>query len=181
MNKLTASPDFIIRAPETSEEIEQYFRLNAETFRPDEDTVLVASRRRQFIEHDPDFQLKHLRCAFYGKTHIGSYGIQERLLCVESSRLRIGCIGGVVTHQNYRHRGVATALMQDALAYAQRKHYCLLLLEGASDYYQQHGYIDVMEDMPQHAIAWASIPNESSEHCVVHEAEPSDATTLLAL
>ena len=56
MKKLTASPDFVIRPPETAEEIEHCFRLNAETFRPDEDTVLVASRRRRLIEHDPDFQ-----------------------------------------------------------------------------------------------------------------------------
>src|SRR5215471_16168276 len=119
MNKLTASPDFIIRSPKTAEEIEHYFRLNAETFRPDEDTVLVASRRRRMVELDPDFQLIQLKSAFYGKAHVGSYRIQERLLCVESSRLRIGCIGGVVTDQDYRHQRIATALMDDAFTYAQ--------------------------------------------------------------
>jgi predicted N-acetyltransferase YhbS len=181
MKKLTTSPDFVIRSPETAEEIEQYFRLNAETFRPDVDTVLVASRRRRLIERDPDFQLIQLRSAFYGKTYVGSYRIQERWLCMESSRLRIGCIGGVVTHQDYRHQGVATALMQDALASAQSRQYGFLLLHGIPDYYQQHGFIDVIEDMPQHAIGRALISDRPSERCYVRVAEQSDAATLLAL
>ena len=120
IKKLTASPDFVIRSTETAEEIAHYFRLNAKIFRPDEDTALVASLRRRFIENDPDFQMIQLRSAFYGKTYVGSYRIQERSMCVELSRLRIGCIGGVVTDQDYRHQGVATAMMQDAFAYAQR-------------------------------------------------------------
>jgi predicted N-acetyltransferase YhbS len=181
MKNLTASPDFVIRPPETAEEIEHYFRLNAETFRPDEDTLLVASRRRRFIELDPDFHLIHLRSAFYGKTYVGSYRIQERWLCVESSKLRIGCIGGVVTHQNYRHQGVATAMMNDALASAQRRQYSFLFLHGIPDYYQQHGFSDVIEDMPQHAIGRALIPDRPSERCFVRVAERSDAAPLLAL
>jgi predicted N-acetyltransferase YhbS len=181
MKKLTASQDFVIRSPETAEEIEQYFRLNAETFRPDEDTVLVASRRRRMIERDPDFQLIHLRSAFYGKTYVGSCRMQERWLCIESSRLRIGCIGGVVTHQDYRHQGIATALMKDALASAQDRQYSLLLLHGIPDYYQQHGFIDVIEDMPQHAIGRALIADRPSERCFVRIAELPDAVALLAL
>ncbi len=181
MKNLTASPDFVIRSPQTAEEIEHYFRLNAETFRPDEDTVLVASRRRRFIENDPDFQMIQLRSAFYGKVYVGSYRIQERLLCVESSRLRVGCIGGVVTDQDYRHKGIATALMQDAFAYAQNRQYSFLLLHGIPDYYQQHGFIDVIEDMPQHAVGWSLIPDRPPEKSVVRVAELSDADILLAL
>ncbi len=181
MKELTASPDFVIRSPETAEEIAHYFRLNAEAFRPDEDIFLVASRRRLFIEDDPDFQMIQLRSAFYRKTYVGSYRIQERLLSVESSRLRVGCIGGVVTNQDYRHQGIATALMQDAFAYAQNRQYSFLLLHGIHDYYQQFGFIDVIEDMPQHAVRLALIPDQPFEKCVVRVAEPSDAAPLLAL
>ena len=181
MKNLTKSPDFVIRSPETAEEIEHYFRLNAKTFRPDEETVLVASRRRQFIENDPDFQLIQLRSAFYGKTYVGSYRILERWLCVESSRLRVGCIGGVVTDQDYRHKGIATALMQDAFAFAQNRQYSFFLLHGIPEYYHQHGFIDVIEDLPQHTIKQALIPDKPFEKCVVRVAEPSDAAPLLAL
>ncbi|MGZ3630989.1 MAG: GNAT family N-acetyltransferase [Ktedonobacteraceae bacterium] len=181
MKNFTASPDFVIRSPQTAEEIEHYFRLNAKIFRPDEDTALVASRRRRFIENDPDFQMLQLRSAFYGKAYVGSYRIQERSMCVELSRLRVGCIGGVVTEQNYRHKGIATALMQDAFAYAQKRQYSFLLLHGIPDYYQQHGFIDVIEDLPQHTIKHALIPDRPPEKCVVRVAEISDAPSLLAL
>ena len=181
MKNLITSLDFAIRSPETAEEFEHYFRLNAKTFRPDEDTVLVASYRRRFIENDPDFQMIQLRSAFYGKAYVGSYRIQERSLCVESSRLRVGCIGGVVTDQDYRHQGIATALMQDAFATAQRLQYSFLLLHGIPDYYRQHGFIDVIEDLPQHAIKQTLIPDRPPEKCVVRVAEPSDAALLLAL
>jgi predicted N-acetyltransferase YhbS len=180
LKKLTASPDFVIRSPKTAEEIANYFRLNAETFRPYEDTVLVASRRRRFIEHDPDFQLIQLRSAFYGKTYVGSYRIPERWLCVESSRIRVGCIGGVVTDQDYRHQGVARAMMQDAFAFAQNRQYSFLLLDGIPDYYQQYGFVDVIEDMPQHAVGLTLIPDQSSEQCFVRVAEQSDTAHLLA-
>ncbi len=178
---LTSSPDFVIRPPETAGEIETYFRLNAETFRPDEDTILVANRRRQLIMRDPDFQRIQLRSAFYGQTYVGSYRIQERLLCLDSARFPIGCVGGVVTHPAYQHQGVATAFMQDALAYARDQQYAFLLLHGIADYYKQHGYIDVIEDMPLHAINRALIPGDASEGYVVRIVEAPDAPTLLAL
>lgn len=133
------------------------------------------------IERDPDVQLIQLRSAFYGKTYIGSYRLQERWLCVESSRLRIGCIGGVTTHQDYRHQGVATALMHDAFDYDRSQQYGFLLLHGIPDYHQQHGFIDVIEDVAQHAVGRALIPDLPSESCLVRVAQLSDAATLLAL
>jgi len=72
-------------------------------------------------------------------------------------------------------------MMKDALANALHRRYCLLLLDGISDYYRQHGFIDVLEDMPQHAIAWVTIPDQSSEQSNVRVAELSDAAVLLAL
>ena len=125
---LTVSPDFTIRSLETPEEFDSYFRLNAQTFRPDEDTALVAARRRRFIMGDPDFQVSHLHGAFLGEVHVGSYRMQERWLYVGSSRVRVGCIGGVVTRPEYRHQGIASALMLDALTLARQHHYGLFLL-----------------------------------------------------
>ncbi len=178
---LTLSPDFVIRSPETAGEIDTYFRLNAETFRPDEDPAPVAARRRRLIAHDPDFQLIQLRSAFYGKTYIGSYRIQERWLCLEASKLHIGCVGGVVTRPDYRHQGVATALMSDALTVARQKHYDLLLLHGIPGYYNQHGYVDLFEDMPLHMIERARISDQPVEASNVRIANAQDAPALLTL
>ncbi|HEV2581300.1 MAG TPA: GNAT family N-acetyltransferase [Ktedonobacteraceae bacterium] len=180
-SRLTSSPDFVIRSTETVDEIDTYFRLNAETFRPDEDPLVVAARRRRMVMRDPNFQQIQLRSAFYGNNYIGSCRIQERWLSLEASRLHVGCVGGVVTHPDYRHQGVATALMQDAFEVAKEKRYDLLLLHGIADYYKQHGYIDVFEDMPRHTIERALIPAQPVEDRIVRLAEAQDAPALLAL
>ena len=61
---------------------------------------------------------------------------------VGTARLLTGCIGAVVTYPDHRHLGVATALMHDALAYAQSHHYALLLLDGIPKFYYRYGYDD---------------------------------------
>ena len=180
-SRLTSSPDFAIRQIETPAEIEGFVHLNAATFRPDEDVEMVTTRRYNYLVADPDFHHSQLRGAFTGNTYLGGYIIRERKLCLESARLSTGCIGGVVTHPDYRHQGIATALMQEALNYAHSQHYALLLLHGIQDFYHQFGYIDCLEDIPQHAIDRKLIPEKSPEAYAVRTAILSDAPALLAL
>ncbi len=66
---ITSSPDFVIRSLTTAPEIEAFYRLNAQVFRPDHDTVLIATRRRRFITEAPDFHPEQLRGAFLGTTY----------------------------------------------------------------------------------------------------------------
>lgn len=178
--KLVSSPDFIIRPPETAEEVEAYFHLNAQAFRPDEDPAVVASRRRRLVMNDPDFHLIHLRSAFYGKTYVGSCRIQERVLYMGPARLLTGCIGGVVTHPDYRRQGIATALMKDALTYARDRQYALLLLHGIPNFYYQLGFSNVLDDTPVHTIERDLIPDQHSA-CTTRLATDQDAPVLLAL
>ena len=178
--RLTSLPEFTIRQLETSAEIEAFVRLNAETFRPDEDVETVTSRRYKFLVADPAFHPGQSRGAFINNTYIGGYIIRERQLCLEAARLSTGCIGGVVTHPDYRHQGIATALMQEALTYAYNQHYALLLLHGIQDFYHQFGYIDCLEDIPEHAIDRKLLPEEPSDAYTVRLATLSDVPILLA-
>jgi GNAT superfamily N-acetyltransferase len=91
-----------------------------------------------------------LREAFLGEIYVGGYILLERWLCVGSARLRTGCISGVVTHPDYRHQGIATALMLDAINYAHSQQYAFLFLQSLPNFYYQFSYIDVLEDMPKH-------------------------------
>ncbi len=180
-SRLISSPDFTIRQIETATETEAFVHLNAAVFRPDEDVEMVATRRYNYLVADPDFDPGQLRGAFMGNSYLGGYIIRERSLCLESARLSTGCIGGVVTHPNYRHQGIAATLMQEALTYAHNQHYALLLLHGISDFYHQFGYIDCLEDIPQHAIDRKLIPEKPPEAYTVRPAMLGDATALLAL
>jgi predicted N-acetyltransferase YhbS len=180
-HKLISSPNFTIRPLETPSEIEAFCRLNAQTFRSDEDPEIVASRRCRYLNEDPDFHPDQLRAAFSGSAYLGGYIIHERLLCLESARLRTGCIGGVVTHPDYRHQGIATALMQEALAYSYTQKYELLLLHGIPNFYHQFGFVDALEDLPEHIIDRKLIPEQSHEMYSVRMATLNDAPALLAL
>ena len=72
---ITSSPDFVIRSLTTAAEIEAFYWLNAQVFRPNHDTALIATRRRRFITQAPDFHPEQLRGAFFGTTYLGGYRI----------------------------------------------------------------------------------------------------------
>jgi predicted N-acetyltransferase YhbS len=179
-NRLAASSNFRIRALASPAEMDAFFRLNAAEFRPDEDLELVAALRQRFLTRDPDFQHHQLRGAFLGDTYVGGYALLERTLCLGPARLRAGCINGVVTHPDFRHQGIAAALMQDAIQIAESRQYGLLFLHGLKDFYQQFGYFDVLEDTPRHYVSRKQLPGLSSGTYTVRADTLADAPALLA-
>src|SRR5215469_8855441 len=153
---ITSSPDFAIRSLTTASEIEAFYWLNAQVFRPYHDTVLIATRRRRFITEAPAFHPEQLRGAFLGTTYLGGYRIPEFTLHMGPARFRIAGIGGVVTHPAYRQQGIASALMRDAITYATRRRHALLLLDGIANFYAQFGYVTVLDSLT-HAMAWQEV------------------------
>ena len=177
---ITSSPDFVIRSLTTAPEIEAFYRLNAQVFRPDHDTVLIATRRRRFITQAPDFHPEQLRGAFLGTTYLGGYRIPAFTVQMGPARLHIGGIGAVVTHPAYRHQGIAGALMRDAIAYATQRQYALLLLDGIPNFYSQFGYVNVLDRL-QHAIASEEIHALPPSPYTVRPATLDDVPALLTL
>ena len=177
---ITSSPDFVIRSLTTAPEIEAFYRLNAQVFRPDHDTVLIATRRRRFITEAPDFHPDQLRGAFLGTTYLGGYRIPAFTVHMGPAQLRIGGIGAVVTHPAYRHQGIAGALMRDAITYATQRHYALLLLDGIPNFYSQFGYVNVLDRL-QHAIASEQIHAHPPSPYTVRPATLDDVPALLTL
>jgi predicted N-acetyltransferase YhbS len=179
--ELMTSPDFVIRPLETMAEVETYHRLNAQVFRPDDDFETIYTRRLRATVESPDFSPRQFYSAFLGDTHVGGYIMRERVLCLGSARLLTGCIGGVATHPDYRHQGIASAMMRDAIARAEKRHYALLLLHGIGNFYSQFGYTDVLEDIPIHFIERSLIPEQPVAGYTVREATLDDAQALLQL
>ena len=63
--KLISSPSFVIRPLETTDEIDAFFYLNTQIFRPDKDLEITKARRQNFILEEPEFERPQLRGAFF--------------------------------------------------------------------------------------------------------------------
>jgi len=128
------SPLLTVRALATAGEREKHCQFADQAFSR-EPSPVSARNWYSFVTTTPGYRPEQLRGAFRDGEQVGSYMLEERTMHVATARLRTGCIGAVVTYPDHRHQGVATALMHDALDYAQSHHYALLLLDGIPKFY----------------------------------------------
>ena len=181
--KLTASPDFVIRPMATRAERETYRRLSHITFNPTIDVETAIERRMASAELATTFRPEQTRGAFLGDTFLGGYHIAERNLCVGpgcTSHLLTGCIGGVVTRFEHRQQGIAFAMLNDAVAFAKENKHALLLLDGISNFYHRFGFIDVIEKV-EHFMSRQLIEAQPASPYTIRDATPDDALAMLDL
>jgi predicted N-acetyltransferase YhbS len=156
-----------------------YVEVN-QAFSPDPFPEGTADRLLHRLRTHPGYRPEQVRSAYRNGEHLGGYRITERLLRIGTARLATGCIGGVYTRAHARQQGVATALMHDALTYAQAHQYPLLLLDGIPKFYHRYGYCDVYDlstlELDRHALL--ALPESPS---TVRRSRLSDASSLLAL
>jgi GNAT superfamily N-acetyltransferase len=178
----TASP-LIIRPPhspdELREHIEGYVQV-AQSFSTDPLPEDTAQRRLRRLTTLPGYRTEQVRSAYRNDRLLGGYRIYERLLRVGTARLTTGCIGGVYTLPEVRNQGVATALMHDAIEYAQAHDYPLLLLDGIPKFYYRYGYCDVYDLSVQELDRQAVLALPQSPY-TVRLATLDDAASLLVL
>lgn len=144
---MTASP-FLIRPPQSPDELTDHVKGYvevAQSFSSDPLPEDTADRLLRKLITLPGYRPEQVRSAYRDGEQLGGYRIYERLLRVGEARLATGCIGGVYTRAEARNQGVATALMQDAITYAQAHEYPLLLLDGIPKFYHRYGYSDVYD------------------------------------
>jgi predicted N-acetyltransferase YhbS len=156
-----------------------YVEVNQE-FSPDpfpEDTV---NRLLHKLITLPGYRPEQVRSAYRNGEYLGGYRIYERLLRIGTARIATGCIGGVYTHTHARHQGVATALMHDAITYAQAHQYPLLLLDGIPKFYYRYGYCDMYDLSTLELDRQAVLALPESPYTVRRSRIP-DASSLLAL
>jgi GNAT superfamily N-acetyltransferase len=174
---------FLIRPPRSPDELIDHMKGYvevAQSFSPDPLPEDTANRLLRRLITLPGYRQEQVRSAYRNDEFLGGYRIYERLLHVGASRLATGCIGGVYTRAEARNQGVATALMHDAIAYAQAHEYPLLLLDGIPKFYHRYGYCDVYDlstlELDRQAVL--ALPESSY---TVRLARLSDATSLLSL
>lgn len=152
----------------------------AQSFSPDPLPEGTAQRLLNRLTTLPGYREEQVRSAYRDGKQLGGYRIYERLLRVGAARLVTGCIGGVYTRAEARNQGVATALMHDALAYAQAHDYALLLLDGIPKFYHRYGYCDVYDLTTQELDRQAILALPQSPY-TVRLATGDDAASLFAL
>lgn len=128
----------------------------------------------------PEYRSDMLRGAFQDDVQVGSYILYERTMHMGAANLLTGCIGAVVTHPDHRKKGVASALMQDAIQYAEEHGYALLLLDGIPKFYHRFGYVDMFDLSTVDVDRAAILAQPSSKH-TVRPATVDDADNILAL
>jgi predicted N-acetyltransferase YhbS len=174
-----AAPPIIVRALATAGERERHCQFADQAFSR-EPSPESARYWYQFVTTMPGYRPEQLRGAFRDGEQVGSYFLHERTMHVGAARLLTGCIGAVVTYPAYRHQGVATALMRDALDYAQSHHYPLLLLNGIPNFYHRYGYDDVF-DVSVQDIDRAAILAQPPSALHLRPVTPEDAEHILSL
>jgi predicted N-acetyltransferase YhbS len=167
---------------ETPEEVTRFAELGVGTFFhvPSETIPAVAAGWSERIEHNPRFAPEQRCGAFRDGSYVGGYLIQERELRMGTARIPTGCIGMVITVEQYRRQGVASALLADALRFSRERHLGFLLLDGIPNFYAQFGYTDVF-DITVQAIDRAAIRQQPPSPVPVRFATPDDAPAMLAL
>ena len=174
---------FLIRPPHSPDELTEHMNGYvevAQSFSPDPFPEDTANRLLRRLITLPGYRPEQIRSAYRNGEHLGGYRIYERLLRVGAARLVTGCIGGVYTRAQARNQGVATALMHDAIAYAQAHQYPLLLLDGIPKFYHRYGYCDVY-DLSTLELDRQAILALAESPYTVRRSRLSDATSLLAL
>ena len=94
-------------------------------------TVFIAKCRPRYtsqIYSDSSYQLHQSRVCIVDGKIVSHVRVSDRAIHIGRSVVRLGGIGMVATLPEYRRRGYATAVMQDAIAYMEEQGYDLSLL-----------------------------------------------------
>lgn len=104
-------------------------------------------RFRKQIWEDSTFALEQIRIAEVNGKIVSHVWVAERPVFFRGQAiLPMGGIGGVGTIPEYRQRGLATLLLQDAIAYMERKgHAVSILFTDINPFYAKLGWADFPE------------------------------------
>ncbi|HSH80880.1 MAG TPA: GNAT family N-acetyltransferase [Herpetosiphonaceae bacterium] len=169
-----------VRALETDAELATFYHLAASTFARSRPPEVVGPDWRRSNERDPRAAGTSVRGTFRGGTLLGGCIVYERLLRLPPAELRTACIGAVVTGEEYRKQGVARAVLDDVISFATKGGCSLLLLDGIAHFYNQWGFVDVV-DMPVHSVERAHILELPPSPCSRRPATPDDAAAMAEL
>ena len=177
MPPITTHPDLAIGPAESQDDLALANDL-IEREHPGHDGY--ADRWRETWGCDsPGFELDRTRIARWRGEFAGTLRIHSETLRLGEARLRMGGLGWVTTDPQYRSRGIAHALIQDAMHYLRLRDYHLAVLFGSSNLHYPLGFVTALGD---HAIVIETLDALQMENPYrVRAAKPGDVSAMLKL
>lgn len=128
----------------------------------------------------PGHRPERVRLALRSGQVVGALRVAELTLRIGRARLRVGGIGWVSTHPDFRMQGVCAALMTDTLNYLGREGFALSLLFGIPGLYQKFGYVAAI---PARSIRidLTSVPSDSPPRHACRPFTDADIPAMCAL
>ena len=128
-----------IRAARESE-LEQTVELSCIAFNPD-----GHERYWQYVQGDSSYRPSQTRVVVVNDKVVSTLRVWERRIRVGASLVRMGGIGGVCTHPDYRGVGYASALMQDTIDYLRTTGYDIgaLFTIIPEEFYRRLGWVSL--------------------------------------
>ena len=107
------------------------------------DSIFRSDRPGSMLEECPQLineeNLPNLRVFVEGGRIVSHVGMTRRGASLEGTRLELACIGAVATLPEYRGRGLATRLMQDAISLARADGASIMWISGGRGLYTRLG------------------------------------------
>ena len=104
----------------------------------------------------------------------------SRPAIIQGNTLRIGSLGAVATLEEYRGRGLATALLEDTFAQMRRENVDVVLISGQRGLYQRAGCAIAGHEM-RFSLDGSALARAPERGLVVEEAADVDISDLIAL
>ncbi|MBC8233752.1 GNAT family N-acetyltransferase [bacterium] len=120
--------------PEEFDEVTELVNLVFHGGRPDPPTM-----KDKFPMLFSDWNLNNLRIIVEDDKVVSHIGVSQRETSVYGCRTRVGSIGAVCTHPDYRGRGFATMLLEDTIKMLDADGATVMIISGGRGLYQRAG------------------------------------------
>ena len=130
-----------------ADELDELVDMMCAAYRPES--------RPRFTKHlhqDSSYALHQSRVCVVDGRIVSYVRVPDRPIQIGKAVVRMGGVGGVSTHPDYRHRGYSTAVLKDAIRYMEEQGYDLsMLFTGIQPFYARLGWVP----FPEHTFSIA--------------------------
>ena len=144
MNVVPNENRLVVKPVENDDELCGAVDMIAKTFTMDYFTATrwIQSRGAGY----PGHRREHTRIALWNGEPAGALRINSETIRIGEARLKMGGLGWVTTIPRHRNKGVASALVQDALEYMARHNYHVSMLFGIPNFYHRFGFTTTLAE-----------------------------------